>query len=82
MVYRISNIEGGCQPVFLDFSLPTISAWLEVSRMVEDIVSVEIGEPAVGVLSKNFFARCVDVSEPGLGGVVSLESQPLLQCHP
>jgi len=25
---------------------------------------------------------CVDVFEPGMGGVVSLEPQPFLQCHP
>ena len=34
------------------------------------------------VLDKNFFARCVEVFEPGPGSVVSLEPQPFLQCHP
>ena len=37
--------------------------------------------PGLRVLEMNFFGGCVYVFEPGLGGVVSLEPQPFLQCH-
>jgi hypothetical protein len=33
------------------------------------------------MLDKNFFAGCIEIFEPGLGGVVSLEPQPFLQCR-
>ena len=36
----------------------------------------------VRVFDNSFFATCADILEPGPRGVVFLEPQPFLQCHP